>query len=232
MFENVLLEQEHKDLLATFVEAVRNTPRDQREKFFVLQTQQGDFIRHPGLRGRNMSVYMGDVEALANEGFLTISYSSRGTPSFDVTPRGFAYYEYLKQQISEPAQKIETITKGYLNLPEFKEKYPAAYQKWSDAEQMLWNSDSERQLTTIGHLCREAIQQFATALVNKHQPPNVDVDITHTIARIRAVLNLKAKQLGGAEKAFLDALLPYWGTVNDLIQRQEHSGQKEGPPLI
>jgi hypothetical protein len=29
----------------------------------------------------------------------------------------------------------------------------------------------------------------------------------------------------------LKALLAYWGTVNDLVQRQEHGGQKEREPL-
>jgi hypothetical protein len=46
------------------------------------------------------------------------------------------------------------------------------------------------------------------------------------------VLDLQAKQLGTTEKPFLDALLGYWGTVSDLIQRQEHGGQKEGQSLV
>lgn len=29
----------------------------------------------------------------------------------------------------------------------------------------------------------------------------------------------------------LDALVVYWGTVSDLIQRQEHGAQKEGEAL-
>jgi len=31
--------------------------------------------------------------------------------------------------------------------------------------------------------------------------------------------------------AFLDALLVYWGTACDLVQRQEHGSQREGAPL-
>ena len=34
------------------------------------------------------------------------------------------------------------------------------------------------------------------------------------------------------ERAFLDALLAYWGTVIDLVQRQEHGALREGTPLI
>jgi hypothetical protein len=86
-------------------------------------------------------------------------------------------------------------------------------------------------MTTIGHLCREAIQEFATTLINQYQPPDVDIDKAHTVARIKAVLNSCANKLGSSEKPFLDALIVYWGTVSDLIQRQEHGGQKEGNPL-
>src|SRR5439155_2241153 len=31
--------------------------------------------------------------------------------------------------------------------------------------------------------------------------------------------------------AFLDALIGYWGAVSDLVQRQEHGGQREGAEL-
>ena len=34
------------------------------------------------------------------------------------------------------------------------------------------------------------------------------------------------------ERAFLAALLAYWGTVIDLVQRQEHGALREGTPLI
>jgi hypothetical protein len=107
-----------------------------------------------------------------------------------------------------------------------------AYQKWLQAESILWSSDSEQQLTSIGHLCREALQEFATALVDHYQPPNVDSDKAHTVARLKAILNLSRDQLVSTEKPFLDALVAYWGTVSDIIQRQEHGGQKEGRPLV
>jgi hypothetical protein len=29
----------------------------------------------------------------------------------------------------------------------------------------------------------------------------------------------------------LDALVTYWGTVSDLVQRQEHGAAKEGEPI-
>jgi hypothetical protein len=38
-------------------------------------------------------------------------------------------------------------------------------------------------------------------------------------------------RLGEARRHLLDALIVYWGEVLDLIERQEHGGQKEGEPL-
>ena len=115
---------------------------------------------------------------------------------------------------------------------QFQQKYAAAYEKWAQAEAMLWASDSESQLTTIGHLCREALQEFASKLVTLYQLPSDDKGKALTVARLKAVINARISQLGNTEKEFLDALLVYWGTVNDMIQRQEHGGQKEGQPLI
>ncbi len=45
-------------------------------------------------------------------------------------------------------------------------------------------------------------------------------------------LQMQAKVLGKTKGDFLEALVAYWGTVNDLIQRQEHDSQKDGNPLI
>ena len=49
--------------------------------------------------------------------------------------------------------------------------YPDAWDKWSRASQLLWAADSNRQLTTIGHLCPEAVQDFAQQLAIAQQSP-------------------------------------------------------------
>lgn len=151
---------------------------------------------------------------------------------YDVISEGFAYYEEMKTSAGEPVQQIETEVRAYLDAPLLPEKYPAAYQKWAGAETKLWGSDSEQQLTTIGHLCREAMQEFATALVDKNQPPGVDPDKKHDVARIKVVVNQHRDKLGSTVPPFLDALVAYWGTVSDLAQRQEHGAQKEGQTLV
>jgi hypothetical protein len=231
-FGDAVLEQEQKDLLVTLVEAARNAPREQRQKFWVAQAAGGDICIHPGLSGGSANLYMGDIEILANEGQVNLSYSPGGTPQFDVTPQGFAYYEFLKKQTGQPVQRIEHSIRDHLTANEFRTRYPLAYKKWHDAEELLWGSDSEMQLTTIGHLCREAIQEFATAVVERFQPADVDDNRAHDINRIGCALQSRATRLGDSERSFLDALLEYWKAVSGLVQREEHGGQREGRPLV
>ena len=230
-FNSILLEPEQEELLFSIVEAVRNTPREERQKFLVVQVDGGvDFLHHPGMKKGENKIYYGDVEELGRQGLLAIGFGSRGTPNFDVTPLGFRYYEHLKRKKGEAVQRIETTIREYLNSPEFRAKYPEAFAKWSSAEDLLWQTDTQQQLTTIGHLCREALQGFTTTLVERYQPPDVNTDKTKTVARLKAILG--AAQLGTTKKAYLEALVAYWGTVNDLIQRQEHGAYKDGEQLV
>lgn len=234
-FEEISLLPVQKELLSVIVEAARNIPRDKRRPFFISSyQQQGDILQNSSLPNFEREVYMGDIEQLARKGLIHLSYPDSGrTPNLDVAPEGFAYYEWMKQSVDQPIQGIETEIKDYLDADHFQQRYPIGYQKWTDAVSILWDSDSEHQLTTIGHLCREAMQEFATTLVENFSPPEVDKDKTRsTVAQIRAVLEQQANQLGQTERPFLDALLAYWGTVSDLVQRQEHGGQKEGEPLV
>lgn len=230
------LEKEQEDLLSAVVEACRNMPRELREPFYVRTNDENHIaeILHKGFPDGNLRVYEGDIKVLGRYELLAISYNpyiSGSVGNFDINPEGFTYYTYIKQREGKPVQKVESSLRTYLEGDRFRQKYSIAYQKWRDADALLWESDSERQLTTIGHLCREAIQEFAEALINQYQPPNSKMDKTQTVARLRAVLNHHNNQLGIKEKQFLDALLSYWGAVIDLAQRQEHGSHKEGEAL-
>ncbi len=188
-------------------------------------------MRHPGLTDDGKT-YVGDVEALAHEDLVAISsIGQHGGLVFDVTPRGSAYYQYLKQRLGEPTERITAEIRTYLHAQSFRKRYVAAFEKWTRAEELLWGTDTQGEFTTIGHLCREALQEFADALVTQHQL-TVDSGKAQTVARIRAVLDHHREKLGDAEHALLHALVAYWGAVNDLVQRQEHGGQKEGQPLM
>jgi hypothetical protein len=231
--KNILLEPSQEELLCKFVEADRQRQTNQREKFALVEVMSSpSSVQHPGLPGKSIPIFTPDLETLEEEGLIRFSNRQRGFSQFTITPTGFKYYEYLKTRSGEPIQRLESNIKQYLDAETFQTQYPAAYQKWSEAEKLLWGADSEQQLTVIGHLCREAMQEFADILIKKYRPPNTDTDKAHTVSRIRSTLEFRKKELGKRKHAFLEACLPYWGTVSDLVQRQEHGAQKEGESLI
>jgi hypothetical protein len=234
MFQDILLEPEQEELLVKLVEAYRNVLPEKRQKFSCPHAIGHTVVQHPGLPDQKMSAFLGDVEVLGNNGLLSISQhpEREDIRIFHILPLGFRYYEDLKSKAGEPFQHVQSPILGYLSSESFQRTFPTAYRKWSEAETLLWAIDSERQLSSIGHLCREAMQEFASALISRYAPPTFNPDPAKTVARVKAVLEHRASTLGSKEKAFLEALLSYWGTVVDLVQRQEHAGQKEGEPIV
>ena len=226
------LEDEQKILLVHFVEAHRNAPPDKRAPFATsnpVSESQTTFIhlRVPALRFKGSRE---DADVLAGYGLLQVSWSSKGDPLYYVTPKGIEQYEELMQ--SSPAvDSVEEQVRRYLSSDEFRSRHPAAFAKWEAAAALLWRADSNDQLTTIGHLCRESLQEFVASLARRQGVKVAESDPAKTVARLRAILAAKATSLGSREAPFLDALLSYWGTVSDLVQRQEHGALREAEPL-
>jgi hypothetical protein len=177
------------------------------------------------------NAYKGDIEILGKEGLLNLGVTSKGTLTFDVTPLGFRYYEYLMKSRGEATERVEDYIFRYLDSSGFEKRHPDTFAKWRQAQELLWSSDSESQHSAIGHHCREAMQLFATSLVAAYQPPDVDPDVSKTIKRVRSVLDIWKPSASDSIVQILDALLAYWGACNDLTQRQEHGAQKEGEAL-
>jgi hypothetical protein len=230
-FDFILLEDDQNDLFLQLVEIARSVPRERREKFYLIKTKVGTWARHYAAE-KSLDVFEGDIEALIDVGVLRQSYGSRGTLLFDITPLGYRYYEYLQGRHEEPVEAIERDVRRYLEAEPFRSRHGLAYDTWSAAAQDLWRSDSVPEFTSIGHRCREATQHFAASLAALHKPPELDPDPAHTKARIRAVLEHVGTGKGESERAFLDVLVSYWGSVVDLVQRQEHGAQKEGEELL
>jgi hypothetical protein len=120
----------------------------------------------------------------------------------------------------------------YLDSQRFQQQYSAAYEKWALAEALLWGEDSAKQLSAVGHHCREALQQFTSVLVERCKPAAVETDAQKTINRLQAVLRAAGAALGTTGADFLKALVDYWRALDALVQRQEHAGQKEGRPVV
>ena len=227
-FDHVILEKEQEDLLIALVEAARKQPRDQREEFMLfLNSGRWEIYGLSDYRGANKA----DVEILASAELLIAHYDSKGTLHFSVTPLGFRYYEHLMKSRGTATERVEESVFRYLDSAAFAARHPDAFAKWQQAEVLLWSSDSTQQHTAIGHHCREAMQFFATSLVEAFKPDPVDSDTAKTVSRIRAVLGQARPTMSDRVYSMLDALLHYWGTVTDLTNRQEHGAQKENRAL-
>lgn len=220
------LEREQVDLLLELIDAALTVDRSER-KFYLSRTDGPDALHGPG---GARTVLGEDIYDLIDAGMLRRRGSwVGGDVEFTIAPEAFAFAE--QEGALRPMQRVEESVVRYLDEAEFKTRYPSAYQRWQEAANLLWGDSSADELTTIGHKTREAVQEFATALVDHAMVEEVDADPAHTVARLRSVIDANRGQLGDARHHLLDALLVYWGEVNDLLQRQEHGGQKEGEPL-
>ena len=118
------LEPELEMLLSQLVEAHRNVPSNKRQSFVVtLRMLRPDTVAHPGLPNEQIEARLVDLEMLAREGLLHDS-NSRGTPCFDITREGFAYYEKLKRGSGLPIEQIETDIKRYMDAHSFQLEKP------------------------------------------------------------------------------------------------------------
>ncbi len=146
-----------------------------------------------------------------------------------MTPFGRRYYAE-QMDATDAVTVVESEIHRFLESADFAGRFPDAFRRWKDAEQELWSADEPPEFTDIGHRCREAMQYFASVLAQAELPDgDLPSEPAKTVDRIRAVL--AERRFGDAHRAFLDALLGYWGVVNDLVMRQEHGGQKESEPL-
>src|SRR6267142_2141397 len=136
-----LLEQQQENLLAAFVEAFRNVPLDQRQPFHMTTSDESYFaeVEHSGLPDKKISAYKADIRVLERKGLLDVSYSEFGIVyGFDLTPEAFAHYRQAKQRDDRPVQRIESNLRSYLLTDRFQQSYYSAYQRWKDAEALLW----------------------------------------------------------------------------------------------
>lgn len=235
MFEDIFLEREQEQLLKKLVEAHRNVSSENRQYFYVT-SQQGSgniaCIQHNGFPSRSVSANLYDIDTLDKINFIELSQGSRHTFNFRITPYGFKYYEDIKEKEGSSVRNVESEAREYIDDFDFKDRYEITYKKWIEADELLWQSDSNEKLTQIGHLCRESVQEFTEVLTHDLNLDETYPAKTKTIARLKLIIEHLSNKLGETGRQFLDSLLSYWRSINDLIQKQEHGAQKEGKQLI
>jgi hypothetical protein len=230
--DRVPLEQEQEELLAIMVEASRAVPREQRQAFLVIQSMDGNHLLHPGVAATGRAQYqphLGDLETLHERGLIRLTLvSPHHTYTADLRLEGTHYYEQMQARRGQPITRAVTVARDYLETESFRRRHEAAVAKWVEAERLQWSADSQQAATTIGHLCREAMQLFASDLVQA-AGVTADANAQNTVNRVRLVLGTRLP--AGGRRALADALIGYWGTVADLTQRQEHGAQRDQAPL-
>jgi hypothetical protein len=226
-FDRIYLEEDQIELLSWMVEVERGLSPLQRGAFLLVQTNVGSDTLIHNRSSQRRSARKGDLESLAGAALLRRDFANPKTPMYEVTPMGRLYYTEQMQTAKEATATVESDIHRFLAADEFRAKYPDAYVLWQRAEQGLWQAEEAAQFTAIGHVCREAIQAFASSLASS-AGVIVPADPTKTVDRIRAVL----EKLHPGSDDFSKALLVYWGVVSDLVMRQEHGARKEGDPLV
>lgn len=227
-----MLTLDQQQLLIALVDAVRSTSREQRHPFLIRRSflSNESILRHAGLSGGSMQVYEGDVDELRRAGLVAASGRYSQFNGFDVTAEGFAVADELATKSGEAMSRVEDAIRRHLLSPDgFRRRFPAAFERWAQAESMLWTASTESEFTTIGHLCREAMMEFTNVLVARHPQADAPGNPAATVARIRAVA--ATLRVSDSIRKHVDSMIVYWGTVSDLVQRQEHGALKEGERL-
>ena len=205
------------------IEEAREVPRD-KQTWHLSRLDQGDVLQGPGgLR----SVLGSDVQALDDAGLIKgVAYNYLYGNDYVMTVEGRAHYAEVQRRKGEAVERQEDTLRRFLDSAAFREAYPAAYERWSEAEALLWAANSEREFTTVGHKCRESMQEFASEVVARYEPPDVEAN--------PALVN---RRLGATIAMFLPSLAKLrrcswpWRLLrgrHGAIQRQEHGGRRKG----
>lgn len=223
------LDEETVAFLWELVEAARSVPRSQRGDFMLVDTAHGSVLRHPGLKRQEIDE--GDLRDLIETGLIRITRHAGGSKMFDLRREAFDLYDRAHRDIDQPIAAQERIVTERVASDAFAARHRGAFDKWGSADALLWGEESAKNLTMIGHLCREAMQLFAMELVERHEVADSDPDPAKTVRRLRSVIDARKSNISKTNAALMDALVNYWGAVSDSVQRQEHGGQKEGEDL-
>lgn len=224
------LTAEQQQLLVTFVEEWRALPGDRRSAFLLLPFDglgSKYYIRLPNPSQFQVTAYGGDVDTLVEAGLLRAKRDSKGELRWlDLTGPAFDAYRAIKEREGRSTERRESYVRRYLDSEWMRTAYGAALAKLDEADDLLWSDlEQERSPTTIGHLCREAMQLFAGELVDQLGLSGAEPDPQKTKNRVRIALERLRPSLGYTAAGLLAALWEYSSALNDVVQKQEHGSR-------
>lgn len=229
-----ILEEEQINLLSRLVEAHRNVERKKRTDFIVTNDMTSASVLHPGFANGSTDIAIVDLRMLDSVDLIKIydDGNQHTEFSFTLSPLSFNYYEELKTKSIKPIERIEKEIISYINSSNIEIRYSKSFQKWKEAEKLLWVSNTEINLSTIGHLCREAVQEFLDVLVTRHNLQEEYWQKDKTKGRVKALIELRKQTSSDTMLRLFDKLYDFWDMLNNLVQRQEHSGLKERETIV
>jgi|tagenome__1003787_1003787.scaffolds.fasta_scaffold20937957_3 hypothetical protein len=228
-FDEIYLESDQVELLSWMVESEQRLPRERHGAFLLLGVSGGDILIHAHVPERP-GVRVADLDALAEARLLRFGINAKGNRTYSNTPLGRRYLNESKLRSQRPVGTMEDELRQYLDADRFRSAFPKAYETWLAAERALWEASPGDRVTGIGHTCRDAMQAFATELleVTNAPPPEPD-DPAKTTSRIRAAI--AGFDVSERQEALLNASVVYWVALNDAVQRVTHGAQKAGDPV-
>lgn len=228
------LEEEQINLLSQIVDAHRNVTPSKRTDFIVTHDMTSDSMLHPGFSKGWTDVVIVDLRILDSSGLIKIYNSNNPQTefSFTLTSLGFQYYEFIKDKSINPIERIQKEILSFINIPSFEQRYQKAFLKWKESEKLLWSTNTEINLSTVGHLCREALQEFLEILIIRHQLEKEYPEKDKTKGRVKALINNKKSTSSDTIIKLLEKFYEFWDMLNELVQRQEHYGLKERETIV
>lgn len=228
------LEEEQINLLCQIVDAHRNVTPSKRTDFIVTHDMTSDSMLHPGFSKGWTDVVIVDLRILDSSGLIKIYNTNNPHTefSFTLTSLGFQYYEFIKDKSISPIERIQKEILSFIEIPSFEQRYKKAYLKWKESEKLLWSTNSDINLSTVGHLCREALQEFLEILIIKHQLEKEYPQKDKTKGRVKALINNRKTTSSDTIIKLLEKFYEFWDMLNELVQRQEHYGLKERETIV
>ena len=229
-----ILEEEQINLFCQIVDAHRNVIPSKRTDFIVTRDSTSDSMLHPGFSNGWADVVIVDLRILDNSGLIKIYNSNNPHTefSFTLTSLGFQYYEYIKDKSISPIERIQKETLNFINIPSFEQRYKNAFLKWKESEKLLWSTNTEINISTVGHLCSEALQDFLDILISRHHLGKDYPQKDKTKGRVKALINNRKSTSSDTILKLLEKFYEFWDMLNELVQRQEHYGLKERETIV
>lgn len=223
------LTEEQMELLSSMVEAERRLPKGKRHEFSLIPEHGRFTLAHPGFPNKDIQIHLPDLDWLFKNYFVNKSREDQYGTALYVTPLGIKKYGLLKRLRTEPVENIERSIQKRLGSENFHNRNPIVQSCLERAEKSLWISTTKSEFTSIGHSCRDALQEFANSALTRSKATSYDPDISHFVNRLKTVLDSIDSHIGKTDKVYCNSLLTFLKDgVTPLVQRLEHGVQKKG----